>query len=399
MSSKFGAHEHKARFKTKHFVRQADSTTCGFACLHMICKYYGKENFPIGQYSSHATSQDGISLLILEHIAQSLGFCTLCARANVCALAEKAQPCILHWNQNHFVVLYKVKGDKFYVADPGKGLVTYSLEEFQSHWANSDLKENVTGVVMFLEPTKTFYDETNASAGVTQKNKTFSFLWNYVKKYRKSFFWIVLGLVAGSLLQLLLPFLTQSIVDVGIKKRDIGFVWLVLLGQMMLTISRTAIDFVRRWLLLRISLRVNISLVSDFFSKLLKLPMSFFGTKLTGDLMQRVNDHNRVNSFITQQSLSATFSLFTFVAFGVALLCYNRLVFILFLVGTVLYGGWMMLFVNRRRVLDYELFEHQAINNSKTYEMLTSMQEIKLQNCGQRRRSEWEDTQTDLLAV
>lgn len=399
MSSKFGAHGHKTRFKTKHFVRQADSTACGFACLQMICKYYGKESFPIGQYSSHVTSQEVVSLLSLEHIAQSLGFSTLCARANVSALVEKAQPCILHWNQNHFVVLYKVRGEKCYIADPGKGFVTYSLEEFKSHWASPDLKGNVTGVVMFLEPTKTFYDEIKASTGVTQKNESFRFLLGYVKTYRKTFFWIVLGLIAGSLLQLLLPFLTQSIVDVGIKKRDIGFVWLVLFGQMMLTISRTAIDFVRRWLLLRISLRVNISLVSDFFFKLLKLPMSFFGTKLTGDLMQRVNDHNRVNGFLTQQSLSATFSLFTFVAFGVALLCYNRLVFFLFLVGTVLYGGWTMLFVKRRKVLDYELFEYQAINNSKTYEMLTSMQEIKLQNCGQRRCSEWKDTQTDLLAV
>ena len=399
MSSKFGTHGHKARFKKKCFVRQADSTACGFACLHMICKFYGKEDLPIGQNSSHVALQDGVSLLSLEHFAQSLGFSTLCARANVSALTEKAQPCILHWNQNHFVVLYKVKNGKFYIADPGRGFVTYSLEEFQAHWANSDLKGKATGVVMFLEPTKTFYDEINTSAGVLQKNKSFRFLWGYVRKYRKAFFWIVLGLVAGSLLQLLLPFLTQSIVDVGIKKRDIGFVWLVLLGQMMLTISRTVIDFTRRWLLLRISLRVNISLVSDFFSKLLKLPMSFFGTKLTGDLMQRVNDHNRVNGFLTQHSLSATFSLFTFVAFGVALLCYNRLVFVLFLVGTVLYGGWMMLFVNRRKLLDYELFEHQAANNNKTYEMLTSMQEIKLQNCGQRRCSEWKNTQTDLLAV
>lgn len=285
MSSKFGTHGHKARFKKKCFVRQADSTACGFACLHMICKFYGKEDFPIGQNGSHVALQDGVSLLSLEHFAQSLGFSTLCARANVSALTEKAQPCILHWNQNHFVVLYKVKNGKFYIADPGRGFVTYSFEEFQAHWANSDLKGKVTGVVMFLEPTKTFYDEINTSAGVSQKNKSFRFLWGYVRKYRKAFFWIVLGLVAGSLLQLLLPFLTQSIVDVGIKKRDIGFVWLVLLGQMMLTISRTVIDFTRRWLLLRITLRVNISLVSDFFSKLLKLPMSFFGTKLTGDLM------------------------------------------------------------------------------------------------------------------
>lgn len=200
-----------------------------------------------------------------------------------------------------------------------------------------------------------------------------------MKKYRKYFGQIILGLVIGSLLLLVLPFLTQSIVDVGIKNQNIGFVWLILLGQLILTISRTAIDFIRRWLLLHISLRINISLVSNFFIKLLKLPMSFFDTKLMGDLMQRMNDHSRVNNFLTQQTLNITFAIF--------------------LLGSILYGGWMTLFLKRRKVLDYELFEQQAINNNKTYEFITSMQEIKLQDCEQRRRWEWEDTQADLFGV
>lgn len=208
-----------------------------------------------------------------------------------------------------------------------------------------------------------------------------------------------MGLVIGSLLQLVLPFLTQSIVDVGIKNQDIGFVWLILLGQLMLTISRTAIDFIRRWLLLHISLRINISLVSDFFIKLLKLPMSFFDTKLLGDLMQRMNDHSRVNNFLTQQTLNITFAMLTFVVFSVVLFFYNKLVFAIFLLGSILYGTWMTLFLKRRKVLDYELFEQQAINNNKTYEFITSMQEIKLQDCEQRRRWEWEDTQADLFGV
>ena len=206
-------------------------------------------------------------------------------------------------------------------------------------------------------------------------------------------------MVVGSLLQLVLPFLTQSIVDIGIKNQDIGFVWLILLGQLMLTISRTAIDFIRRWLLLHISLRINISLVSDFFIKLLKLPMSFFDTKLMGDLMQRINDHSRVNNFLTQQTLNITFAMLTFVVFSVVLFFYNKLVFAIFLLGSILYGGWMTLFLKRRKVLDYELFEQQAINNNKTYEFITSMQEIKLQDCEQRRRWEWEDTQADLFGV
>ena len=252
---------------------------------------------------------------------------------------------------------------------------------------------------MFLETTPAFFTYKMEGEENIKEKRSFRFLFGYVKKYRKYFGQIILGLIVGSLLQLVLPFLTQSIVDVGIKNQDIGFVWLILLGQLMLTISRTAIDFIRRWLLLHISLRINISLVSDFFIKLLKLPMSFFDTKLMGDLIQRMNDHSRVNNFLTQQTLNITFAMLTFVVFSVVLFFYNKLVFAIFLLGSVLYGGWMTLFLKRRKVLDYELFEQQAINNNKTYEFITSMQEIKLQDCEQRRRWEWEDTQADLFGV
>lgn len=315
-------------------------------------------------------------------------------------LGEVPLPCILHWNQNHFVVLYKVKkGKKFYVADPGKGLVTYGLEEFKQHWISTSSNGEDKGIAMFLETTPAFFTYKMEGEENIKEKRSFRFLFGYVKKYRKYFGQIILGLIVGSLLQLVLPFLTQSIVDVGIKNQDIGFVWLILLGQLMLTVSRTAIDFIRRWLLLHISLRINISLVSDFFIKLLKLPMSFFDTKLMGDLMQRMNDHSRVNNFLTQQTLNITFAMLTFVVFSVVLFFYNKLVFAIFLLGSILYGGWMTLFLKRRKVLDYELFEQQAINNNKTYEFITSMQEIKLQDCEQRRRWEWEDTQADLFGV
>lgn len=197
----------------------------------------------------------------------------------------------------------------------------------------------------------------------------------------------------------MLPFLTQSIVDVGIRNNDIGFIWLVLIGQLMLTFSRTAVDFIRRWLLLHISMRINISLVSDFFIKLLRLPMSFFDTKLMGDLLQRMNDHSRVNSFLTSQTLSVMFSLISFVVFGAVLFIYNSFIFLVFLAGSIVYGIWIALFMRRRKVLDYELFEQQAINSNKTYQFITSMQEIKLQDCEQRRRWEWEDVQADLFKV
>lgn len=227
----------------------------------------------------------------------------------------------------------------------------------------------------------------------------FKFLFGYIKQYRRYFAQIILGLLLGSVLQLVLPFLTQSIVDVGIRNNDIGFIWLVLIGQLMLTFSRTAVDFIRRWLLLHISMRINISLVSDFFIKLLRLPMSFFDTKLMGDLLQRMNDHSRVNSFLTSQTLSVMFSLISFVVFGAVLFIYNSFIFLVFLAGSIIYGIWIALFMRRRKVLDYELFEQQAINSNKTYQFITSMQEIKLQDCEQRRRWEWEDVQADLFKV
>lgn len=382
-----------------HITIQHDSMQCGIACLQMVCGYFGKA------YSLSALSKicfattEGVSLLGISEAAGTLGLHTACGRIDVDSLSEVPLPCILHWDQNHFVVLYKVKkGHKFYVADPGKGLITYHLEEFQSHWISTKSNGEDKGVAMFIETTPAFFDK-KVDKEDKKEQRSFRFLFGYVRKYRRYFWQIVLGLVVGSLLQLVLPFLTQAIVDVGIKNQNIGFIGLILLGQLMLTVSRTAIDFIRRWLLLHISMRINISLVSDFFIKLLKLPMSFFDTKLMGDLMQRMNDHSRVNSFLTQQSLSIMFSMLTFMVFSIVLFCYNQFVFVIFIVGCMVYGGWMTLFLRKRKVLDYELFEQQAINNSKTYEFITSMQEIKLQNCEQRRRWEWEDVQADLFGV
>lgn len=381
-------------------IFQHDSMQCGIACLQMVCKYFGRE------YSLDSLSKlcfattEGVSMLGINEAANTLGLHTISARVTTTMLGKAPLPSILHWDQNHFVVLYKVKkGKKFYVADPRKGLVTYGLDEFKQHWISTKSNGEDKGIAMFLETTPAFFTYKMEDEEHIKEKRSFRFLFGYVKKYRKYFGQIILGLIVGSLLQLVLPFLTQSIVDVGIKNQDIGFVWLILLGQLMLTISRTAIDFIRRWLLLHISLRINISLVSDFFIKLLKLPMSFFDTKLMGDLMQRMNDHSRVNNFLTQQTLNITFAMLTFVVFSVVLFFYNKLVFAIFLLGSILYGAWMTLFLKRRKLLDYELFEQQAINNNKTYEFITTIQESKLQDCEQRRRWEWEDTQADLFGV
>lgn len=379
------------------FIRQHDTMQCGAACLQMICLHYGKEYST--EYLSHNChiSKQGVSLLGISKVANNIGFKTKYGTSDLLGLVNNTNPCILHWQQNHFVVLYRIKnGKKFYVADPGKGLVTYTLEEFKDNWLStiSDGKEK--GVVLFLQPTAAFYDRVDEPSN---NRRTFSFLLRYIKQYRRFFGQIILGLFVGCILQLIFPFLTQSIVDVGITHKDVNFIWLVLLGQIMLTFSRTIIDFVRRWLLLHISMRINISIVSDFFIKLLKLPMSFFDTKLMGDLLQRMHDHSRVEKFLTNQMLSVMFSLLSFVILGTVLFIYDKLIFGIFLIGSIAYGVWAAFFLNKRRVLDYELFEKQAKNNNYTYQFITSMQEIKLQDCEQRRRWEWEDVQTELFGV
>ena len=373
------------------YVRQHDSMECGISCLSMVCKKFDKEYDTSELYKICKATKEGVSLKAIAETARSIGLDSVSVQITLDELMSNKLCSILHWNQNHFVVLYKVNHKKeFYIADPAKGLVKYNLEEFKKHWISTQSGGEEKGIAMFLEPTPAFYEKQIDEQPTEERS--FKFLFGYIKQYRKYFGQIVLGLLVGSLLQLILPFLTQAIVDVGIKNQNIGFIWLILLGQLVLTVSRTAIDFIRRWLLLHISLRINISLVSDFFIKLLKLPMSFFDTKLMGD-------HSRVNTFLTQQTLSIVFSLFTFVVFSIVLLSYNWLIFTIFMVGSLLYGGWLALFLRRRKVLDYELFEQQAINNNKTYEFITSMQEIKLQDCEQRRRWEWEDVQADLFGV
>lgn len=383
---------------TFHFVKQLDAMQCGVACLAMICKYY-KNAYSIETLSKLCSvSTEGVSLFAIKNAAEKLGFNSICCKTSIEQLVSISMPSILHWNQNHFVVLYKVKNKKkFYIADPGKGLVCYSLENFKKHWISSVSNGEEKGVVMVIEPTEKFGKRSIIEE--PNKKRSFNFLFGYVLRYRKYFIQIILGLLLGCLLQLIMPFLTQAIVDIGIKHKDIGFIWLVLLGELMIVFGRTATEFIRRWLLLHISMRINISLVSDFFIKLLKLPMSFFDTKLMGDLLQRIGDHSRVQNFLTGQVLSVVFTFLNFIIFGVVLLIYNKIIFGVFIMGSVTYGLWISSFLRRRKVLDYEIFEQQAINQNKTYQFITSMQEIKLQDCEQRRRWEWEDTQADLFAV
>ena len=384
-------------------ILQQDAMDCGPSCLAMICSYYGQQISCKQLRKICSLGKAGVSILGISKAAEIIGLKTIGGRLSFDTLAiELPLPCIVHWNQNHFVVVYKIKkrrGNRYevYVADPGKGLITYTKEEFCEHWVSTKTNGEEKGIALLLEPTEQFYAQNDTKAVPTQSRV--KFLWRYIKKYKRFFTQLTLGLLLGSLLQLIFPFLTQAIVDTGIGGKDIGFVWLVLLAEMMLLFSRTAIEFIRSKILLHISTRINISLISDFFIKLMKLPMKFFDTKLMGDLLQRIEDHRRVEQFLTSSSLSLLFSFFTFLVFGVVLAVYNLGIFLVFLFGTSLYAGWIILFLKKRRQLDYKYFEQAGRNRNVTYQLIGGMQEIKLQGCEQRKRWEWEDVQADLFKV
>ena len=390
--------------KTKFVnIKQRDAMDCGPSCLAIVVNYYRRQVDRDGLRKICSLGKDGVSLLGISKAAETIGFKTIGGRLSFNTLAHEIPlPCIVHWNQNHFVVVYKIKKHNkgkytVYVADPGKGHVTYTKEEFCEHWISTKTNGEEKSIALLLEPTEQFYAQNDTEAVPTQSRV--KFLWSYLKKYKRFFTQLILGLLLGSLLQLVFPFLTQAIVDTGIGGKDIGFVWLVLLAEMMLLFSRTAIEFIRSKILLHISTRINISLISDFFIKLMKLPMKFFDTKLMGDLLQRIEDHRRVEQFLTSSSLNLLFSFFTFLVFGVVLAVYNLGIFLVFLLGTSLYAGWIILFLKKRRQLDYKYFEQAGRNRNVTYQLLGGMQEIKLQGCEQHKRWEWEDVQADLFKV
>lgn len=383
------------------FIKQPDAMDCGPASLVMIAQHYGR-HYTLDHLRERCfLARDGVSLLGISKAAEEIGFRTVGGRLTFKKLTEKVLlPCIVHWNQEHFVVVYALrkqrKGYIVFVADPGKGLLTYSREEFCEHWISTRTNGEEKGIALLMEPTQLFYEQEGDQ--LPSENRI-RFLWKYLLRYRRFFGQLILGLLIGSLLQLVFPFLTQAIVDAGIQGKDIGFVWLVLLAEMMLLFSRTTIDFIRRKILLHISTRINVSLISDFFIKLMKLPMKFFDTKLTGDLLQRIEDHRRIENFLTNQTISIIFSAFTFVIFSVVLFIYHIPIFLVFLAGSILYGIWIRVFLKKRRQLDYKMFEQLGINRNVVYQLITGMQEIKLQGCEQRKRWEWEDVQADLFDV
>ncbi len=375
--------------------RQLDAKDCGPTCLKMIAKHYGK-TFSLEDLRERAyITKTGVSLAGISTAAESIGFRSLAVRVPFEKLVEAPLPLIAHWRERHFVVVYKITKKHIYVADPGYGLVKYSPEEFMDGWLNGKTQADLPGIALLLEATPTFFENEDEA----KSNTGFRYLFGYITPYRKFLIQLWLGLILGSLFNLITPFLSQSLVDRGILFQDINFVYLILIAQIVLFISQTFVAIIRSWILLHMSARINISLVSNFLIKLMKLPISFFDTRLVGDIMQRIGDHSRIQAFLQASSLDVLFSTFNLLIFGFVLAIYNMKIFLVFLLFSFLYFVWIFLFLKKRKELDFKRFDRSSENQSKIIELIEGINDIKLNNCEQQKRWEWEHIQAKLFRV
>lgn len=384
----------------KKFINyiQADSKDCGPTCLKIIAKYYGKTiNIQyLRDYSE--TTRSGSNLMLLSDAAEKIGFRTLGVKLSLDKIEEVSLPCILHWNKNHYVVLYKIKKGKYFISDPAFGLLEYSQKDFLKFWIGNNANESIQeGIALVLEPTPSFFQSEFDKED--KKGLGFSLLSQYVLRYKSFLVQLSIGLLASSLLQLIFPFLTQSIVDVGIQNQNIHFIYLILFAQLFLFIGRTGLELIRSWILLHMSTRIKVSLISDFFIKLMNLPISFFDVRMTGDIMQRINDHHRIERILTTSSLNVLFSVINMFIMGGVLAYYNLQIFFVFFSGSILYFGWITLFLKRREALDYKRFSEVSQEQSKVIELINGMQEIKLHNAERQKRWGWEYVQARLFRV
>ncbi|AOC94458.1 Lactococcin-G-processing and transport ATP-binding protein LagD [Flavobacterium anhuiense] len=383
--------------KFAHY-KQADNKDCGPTCLKIIAKYYGKTINIQELRNISETTREGSNLLFLSDAAEKIGFRTLGVKLSVKRIEEAPLPCILHWNDNHYVVLYKIKKSKYYISDPAFGLLEYSKDEFVKFWIGNNAHDEIKeGISLLIEPTPKFFQsnfdkEEDSGLG-------FRFLSQYLFQYKSFLIQLAIGLFAGSLLQLIFPFLTQSIVDVGIQNQNIHFIYLILFAQLFLFAGRTGLELIRSWILLHLSTRINISLISDFFIKLMNLPISFFDVRMTGDIMQRINDHRRIEKILTTSSLNVLFSVINMFVLGAVLAYFNLKIFLVFFVGSLLYFGWISMFLKRREILDYKRFAEVSVEQSKVMELINGMQEIKLHNAEKQKRWGWEYVQARLFRV
>lgn len=377
---------------------QLDTMDCGPTCLRIIAKYYGK-NYSLQTLREKChVSREGVSLLGISDAAETIGFRTIGVKISFRQLCEDARlPCIVHWNQKHFVVVYKIevkRGKTFiYVSDPASGLLKYTETQFRKSWEQA--ADEQSGIALLLEPTPQFYTEGDDS----EFRLDFPSLLGYLKPYNKFIVQLLLAMLTGSIISLILPFITQSVIDVGIGTSDLHFVVIMLMAQLVLTLGQMANELIRSWLMLHMTTRVSISLISDFLSKLMRLPISFFDSKMHGDIMQRIGDHSRIQSFLTGTLLSIVMSLVTFAIYSVVMGAYDMSILGVFLLGSALYVTWILLFMKRRRKLDYMRFQEAAANQSSIIQLIDGMQDIKLNGCEKQKRWEWERIQARLFNV
>ncbi len=384
------------RIKNFPFYKQLDQMDCGPTCLRMVAKYHGK-SYPIDFLRKKANiTRNGASIGGMAEAAEVIGFRTLAVTLDFDNLVNEVPlPCIAHWRQRHFVVVYAIKKETIYVADPSHGLLKYSKRDFLEGWIGNKVNKSLEGYLLLLEPTPKFFENEIED----KQEYGFKFLFWYFRPFKKYILQLLLGLLIGSMLQLIFPFLTQAVVDYGINYQNINFIYLVLAAQLTLFISQTTVDLIRGWILLHMTSRININLISDFLIKLMRLPIAFFDSKNTGDIIQRIYDHHRVQGFLSSTTLNTLFSIFNLIIFGIVLAYYNMVIFTVFFIGSFVYIAWTLLFLKKREELDYKRFDQAANNQSSMYQLISGMQEIKLNGSERRRRWEWEAIQVKLFKV
>lgn len=396
-------------------ILQSDAMTCGPTALRIILTYYGRHLSGKQLQELSFTTREGSSLLGLSDAAEGLGFHTAGMKISWEQLRDEATlPCIVHWRKNHFIVVYKIarhKGKWFvYVSDPAAGLLKYPQEQFLKCWLeiigacgarNDSAVHPDKGIALLLEPTPMFYEQAQNDGGYSGEQDKFTMrhLMKYLRPHRQSIMQIFLAMLVSCLLSLILPFITQSVVDRGVTLGNLGFVKTMLIAQLLIVVGQLANDLIRNFLMLHMTVRVSISLISDFLSKLMRLPISFFDTKMTGDIMQRIQDHTRIQDFLTNSLLSIVIAAVLFVVYGAILGGYNITILLVFLAGTALYTGWVLLFLKWRKKLDYMRFQEAASNQSNIVQLIGGMQDIKLNGCEKPKRWEWERIQARLFKI
>ncbi len=375
---------------------QHDTNDCGPACLRMIAKYYGK-HYSLESLREHSyITRSGVSLLGISEAAEDIGFRTKGLKVSFEQLKKDViHPCIVFWKQEHFVVVYKIRKGKVFVSDPAFGNIVYNENEFIRSWITTTEDNEDVGICLQIEPTPEFFTSDEESID----RKKFRFLLKYLKGYRSLILQIIVGVVLGAVIQVIFPFLFQTIVDKGIIIPNPSLIFTILLAQFLLVTSRFSVEFIRNWIILHLGSRINIYLVSDFLIKLMRLPISFFDSKNRGDLIQRIADHRRIEMFLTKTTIELFHSVFTITIMGVVLAIFSMKIFLIFIAGTTFYLLWTLQFMKRRKDLDNRKFAQLSSNQSTLIQLLTGMHEIKLNNCERRKRWEWENIQAKLFRI